>query len=477
MRLSFSLFLLAATPSLAEKLYDAIIIGGGVSGLSAAKALSEAGKSFIVLEARNRTSGRAHTVSLDNGGYVDVGGTFLGPTQDMALALVDELGIERIEIPDNGNNVLWYQGDRQLYPSTGPLGPLPPIGEDSLWQVFGAQTALNEMAAQIDVQNPWNHPDAKEWDAVSLKQWLDSLELNDSAMWMLEFMTRCLFSVEADELSLLYTVAYVAAGGNESTPGAFERLTGTTGGAQMWRMKNGAESIARGLTNRLGSRNIALNSPVTSVTKTKKGYDVKTKSGKTFKGAHVIVAMSPPLAARIRFTPPLPPARQAVQNLMRMGAVGKGIAVYDTPFWTEEGLTGQVLSDAGQGRVTYDLSSPQGEYGAIMAFMNADEMRDYIDKTDEEITEAIETNFVSYFGERARNATEWSVFVWNREEYSLGGPTAVAGPGIYSQYGAALKQAVGNIHFAGTESSDYWVGYMDGAIRAGYRAAAEVIGA
>jgi monoamine oxidase len=458
-----------------QGIYDAVIVGGGFSGLAAAKALSEAGKSFIVLEARNRTGGRVHTIPLDNGGWADVGGTFLGPTQDVVIALAEELGIELFEELDTGNNILYFGGERTLFETGGPLGPIPPLDDESLMTLFETQTAIDEMAAQIDIQNPWKSKKAKEWDALSLGDWLDSRTLTEKARFMVDTIMHSIFSVEPYEQSLLFTAAYVAAAGNETEVGTMERLIATTGGAQMWRVDGGAETISSRLADKIGRCNVSLSSPVDCIKKTRNGYDVKLKSGKVVRGRHVIVAMSPPVAALIKYDPPLPAAHRALQKKLRMGSLGKGIGVYDTPFWVADNLTGQALSDTGLGRVLYDQSARDGSYGAVMAFLEADELRKYLDSKYEDIAKVVEADFVNYFGEKSKDASQWVVFIWDHEKYSLGGPTAIAGPGIYTRYGPALKEPVGNIHFAGTEASDYWVGYMDGAVRAGYRAAAEVI--
>jgi monoamine oxidase len=64
---------------------------------------------------------------------------------------------------------------------------------------------------------------------------------------------------------------------------------------------------------------------------------------------------------------------------------------------------------------------------------------------------------------------------WTRERWSLGGPVAIAGVGTVYGYGSYIRQPFGRVHRAGTETATYWSGYMDGAVRAGERAAAEVL--
>ncbi|KAK8117581.1 uncharacterized protein PG998_005862 [Apiospora kogelbergensis] len=469
--------LLLAKSALAQT-YDAVIVGAGLSGLGAAKALSEAGKSFVVLEARDRVGGRVLNHPLKDGGYTEVGAEFIGETQDKVLALADELGLELYPEYNTGNNVLYHKEKRTTYDST----PIPPVDAISTTQVLTVIASLNALVMGVDVQNPWNSTFAKQWDKQTFDQWLKPFLLTKSARFLIQAAVETVFSVEPDELSLLYALSYVAAAGNETTKGSFDRLISIDdGGAQQWRVDGGTQLLAIRLAEKLG--NVRLSAPVRKIAKTDEAlYTVTLGDGSTVQGAHVVVAMSPPLARQIVYEPALPVARDQLTAQMRMGSIGKAIAVYDRAWWRDAehgGLTGQAVSDAGLARSTFDQSLRAGHtppVSALMTFLEADQMREYDNKTEAEITEQVGRDFVAYFGDGAASngVKEWVVQRWDLEEYSQGGPTAVAGPGVYTNHGPALRQRVGNLHFAGTESSDYWVGYMDGALRSGYRAAAEI---
>ncbi|KAK7990878.1 hypothetical protein PG990_015158 [Apiospora arundinis] len=474
----FPQLLLLAQSALAQT-YDAVVVGAGLSGLGAAKALSEAGKSFIVLEARDRVGGRVLNRALKDGGYTEVGAEFIGETQDKVLALARELGLELYPEYNTGESVLYHKGKRQTYASS----PVPPVDELSTTQVLTVIASLNALVLGVDVQNPWNSTLADHWDKKTFDEWLKPFLLTESARFLIQAAVETVFSVEPDEISLLYTLSYIAAAGNETTKGTFDRLISIdNGGAQQWRVDGGTQLLAIRLAEKLG--NVRLSAPVRKIAKTdESSYTVTLKDGSTVQGAHVVVAMSPPLARQITYEPALPAARDQLTAQMRMGSIGKAIAVYDSSWWrTAEagGLTGQAVSDTGLARSTFDQSLREGHnppVSALMTFLEAGQMREYDNKTEAEITAQVDRDFVTYFGARAGgdNVKEWVVQRWDLEEYSQGGPTAVAGPGIYTNYGPALRQRVGNLHFAGTESSDYWIGYMEGALRSGYRAAAEII--
>ncbi|XP_005359010.1 amine oxidase [flavin-containing] B, partial [Microtus ochrogaster] len=77
---------------------DVIVVGGGISGMAAAKLLHDSGLSVVVLEARDRVGGRTYTIRNKNVKYVDLGGSYVGPTQNRILRLAKELGLETYKV-------------------------------------------------------------------------------------------------------------------------------------------------------------------------------------------------------------------------------------------------------------------------------------------------------------------------------------------------------------------------------------------
>ncbi|CAD6922751.1 unnamed protein product [Tilletia controversa] len=471
--------LVAAVAGIRAATLDAIIIGGGFSGLSTAKTLAAAGKSYLVLEARSQTGGRVKNARLPGGGYTEVGGEFFGPTQDHSLALAKELGVALYPTYNTGKNVWYKNGYRGLSDAAGLFGSvIPAVDPISLVQLLSAQGDLDNMAKSINVAQPWNSSKAAEWDKKTLGSWLDSRGLTSAARAVLDTATTSIFSAEASEISLLYAVAYIASSGNATTPGTFERLTSTGEGAQMFRVVGGTEILATKLADKLGNQNIALKSPVQTVKKTSKGqYSVILQNGTAFTSKTVVVAMSPPVAGRINYEPPLTTQREQLCNRMVMGSIGKVIATYKEPFWRKAGLSGQAVSGSGTTRTTFDQSLNDGSVYALMGFVEADEMKRLDSASVDQITSEVGQDLVNYFGPQARNVTSWTVFKWDLEEFSRGGPVAYAAPGVLTQLGPALATPVGNIFFAGTESAQYWVGYISGALESGVRAAQQVIAA
>lgn len=376
---------------------------------------------------------------------------------------------------------MYYNGTITPYSSTG----LPPIDGAGFSDAIDTVVALGQMASVIDVNAPWKAPSAKTWDSQTFSSWLDSRNLSASAQSLLEVATTSVWSAEPGEMSLLYVLSYIASAGNATEPGQFLRLISTAGGAQDSRINGGTQLLAIKLAERIKKQKakIHFSTPVRRISLDEKAGQYSIYSDNSYKtvikAKKVVVAMSPPLAARIIYEPLLPASRDQLTQRMPMGAIGKAIAIYDTPFWRSANLSGQVVSvDAGTTtRATFDNSPANASYGAMMGFIETDEMRRLDTLTVDQCKSEVLKDFVTYFGSKAAKPTEFVLQRWDLEEFSRGGPVAWGPPGVLTKYGPALRKPFKGIHWAGTETSDYWVGYMDGALRSGERVAKEILSA
>ncbi|MGH2978763.1 MAG: flavin monoamine oxidase family protein [Solirubrobacterales bacterium] len=452
---------------------DVVVVGAGLAGLTAARRIAQAGRSVTVLEARDRVGGRVLTHSLGGGDYAELGGMFFGPTQDHIKALADEVGAGTFPTFNTGNNVFWANGRRLEYPNDTPFGTAPPdpvvAGDIAL-----AVTQLDEMSQDVPVDSPWSSSSAEEWDRQTLDTWLRE-HTSGSAEFMavVSAATEAIFGCEARDLSLLYTLFYIAASGNEDNPGTFERNFNTAGGAQESRFTGGAQTVPLRVASQLGKR-VLLGAPVRRIEQSTTGVTV-VSDAITVTGKRVIVAIPPTLAGRIHYEPPLPPLRDQLTQRMPHGTMMKFEAIYDTPFWRAKGLSGQVVSENGPVKVTFDTSPPDGGPGIMMGFIGGHEARVWQDRSAGERRDAALENLANYFGAEALDPRQVVEFNWSTEVWNRGCPVAVLAPGTLIDFGAALRTPVGRINWAGTETSTYWNGYMDGAVRSGERAAKEVL--
>jgi monoamine oxidase len=458
--------------STTPKKADVVIVGAGLAGLTAARAIARAGHSVVVLEARERVGGRTWNRPVAGGSYIDAGAEFVGPTQDRIKALANAVGVETFPTYNTGNNVYWKDGKRETYAATGPTGIAPP-DPAYLPDIVQIVQKLNSMAAEVDVEAPWQAKEALEWDSETFYTWLKANEANPDFMRLATSATQAIFGQEPRDLSLLYVVFYTAASGNEANTGTFERNFQTAGGAQEERFAGGSQQVSLRVAAELGS-SVVLNAPVQQITQTAKGVRVKA-TGASVSAKLAIVAIPPTLAGRISYEPLLPVLRDQLTQRAPMGSYAKVDAVYETPFWRAEGLTGQAVSVNGPVRVTFDSTPKEGSPGILLGFIGGTDARGWYGLQPQARKQAVLDNLADYFGEPARSPLEYIENDWAEERFSRGDPVAGLPPGVLLDFGTALRAPAGRIHWAGTETSDFWVGYMDGAVRSGERAAAEVL--
>ena len=455
---------------------DVVVVGGGISGLMTARSLAQKGKRVLVLEARDRVGGRTLNHRLKTGQVIESGGAFIGPTQDHIAALAAELKVPTFLEYNTGRSTYVSSGllsgllgQRQYYSGTVPPDPTILLDAATL------QTQFDNWAAQIDVNAPWAHPRAKEWDAMTVSDYIKRNSLNPAGIGnLIECWTQPGFGADASELSLLYVLHYLACSGNEKTKGTFERNSNTAGGAQERRFVGGSQLVSLRLAQQLGTR-VALDAAVTKIVQTSTHVDVTSTRG-TVRAAHVVVACPPPLVRKISWYPHLPAKRAALMNALNMGHLMKCDAVYSTPFWRKKNLNGFGISDHGATRAVFDNTPPEpGSPGVLLAFVGGSTWREYGTMTFANRRAAVLQGFADMFGSEALHPIDFVEHDWDHEPWTTGGPVAIYKPGVMTAYGSAIRTPFGRVHWAGTETSTYWTGYMDGAVRAGQRASAEIL--
>jgi monoamine oxidase len=463
----------AVRPRRHKRRVDAVVVGAGFAGLTAARKLRQAGRSVLVLEARNRVGGRALNKSIGGGEISERGGTFVGPTQDHILALAEEFGVEKFLTYNEGENVyINAAGQRSTYSDTGPLGTAPPdplLTPDIIQLVL----RLDQMSTQVPVDAPWASPHADDWDHQTLEGWIRANDINPQIRKLAPVATRPIFGAEPRDLSLLFTLFYIAASGNEQNPGTFERNFNTRDGAQMWHFHGGSQLIAIKMAKKLGDR-VVLGSPVRRIVQEDHGVTVHSRRF-LVRARRVIVAIPPTLAGRINYDPVLPPARDQLTQRVPQGTLMKVTAVYERPFWRDQGLTGTAASIPGAVNFCIDDSPRSGERGTVFGFIGGDNARHFMTKSRSERRKAVLGQFSNFFGPQALHPREYFESNWASQKWSRGCPVGIYGPGTLLGFGPAIREPVGRIHWAGTETSTYWNGYMDGAVRSGKRAAQEVL--
>jgi monoamine oxidase len=454
-----------ATASIAgpsERRADVVIVGAGLSGLMAARTLLAASVEPLILEARDRVGGRTWTRPASDGTLLDLGGQWIGPTQRRVLALAGELGVQTFKTYDTGNNIEYRRGERVTYSGAIPTHD-PIVSADAV----EAMLTLNMMATQVPLDAPWIASNALEWDAQTFDTWIRANARSDEARELMGLVIQAVFSVEARDVSLLHVLFYIHSAGN------LMDLVAITGGAQESRCVGGTQQLSEKMAAALGER-VILNAPVHTIAQDERGVRVEA-DGVTISAERAIIALPPTLAGRLRYRPALPGYRDQFTQRIPMGTVIKVQCLYERPFWREDGLTGQVTSDSGAVRITFDNTPPDGSPGILLGFIEGEEGRRWGRRSPEERRAEVLNCLARYFGEQARVPQEYVELSWAEEEYSRGCYAGFLPPGVLTSYGEALRAPIGRLHWAGTETATEWNGYMDGALQAGARAAREIL--
>jgi monoamine oxidase len=451
---------------------DVVVVGAGLSGLTAARHVEAAGRSAIVLEARSRVGGRTLNHPLGNGKVLELGGEWIGPTQDRLAALARELGVRTFKTYNDGSYLFYESGKLTPYSPTGPLGAIPPDITADL-QLEAVLQEVDRMALTVPLDAPWNAPNAYAWDGQTFETFKLQHTLGSGAANLLDLGIESVWACEPRDVSLLHVLFYVHSAGNAKTPGTFERLITTAGGAQDSRFVGGSQLISIRAANSLGNR-VILSQPVRRITQTRTGVSVET-DGHTVKGKAAIVTGPPSLTALIRYEPALPVMRAQLLQRFPQGSSIKVEAIYPKPFWRDQGLSGQVTSDTGPIKITFDNSPPDGSPGVLLGFVEGRDARVFGQLTASRRRAQAIACFVRYFGSRAARPRGYIEMNWAAEPWTRGCYVGYTPPGVLTDYGPWIRAPFGRIHWAGAETSDYWNGYMDGAIRSGERAAGEAL--
>jgi monoamine oxidase len=463
----------ATTATVSQLTADVVVVGAGLAGLTTARNLVAAGHGVVVLEARDRVGGRTLNHSIGTGHVAEAGGEFVGPTQDRIIALAKAVGVGTFDTFDEGKDVYRSGGVTLHYSDTGLLGTAPP-DPAVLLDIITLSQKIDQLAKGFPVATPWTAPNAASLDAMTLETWVRQHALNtDGILALLAPFMEALVGAEPRDVSMLFVLCYVAAAGDATASGTFERLFNVRGGAQQSRFVGGSQQVAIRVAAALGSR-VKLSTPVRSISQTTTGVTV-TSDQYVVTAKRVVVAVPPPVAERINYSPYLPTARDQLSQRSSMGALMKVEAVYPTPFWRSAKLTGQFLFAGGPIGYSFDNSPEDGTLGVLAGFVGGDQNLYWGAKSGADRKAAVLAQLADIFGDKRFLApTDYFEMDWTREQFSRGGPTAIFGPGVLTKLGHALREPVGLIHWAGTETSDYWQGYMDGAVRSGERVAAEV---
>ncbi|KAA9151113.1 FAD-dependent oxidoreductase [Microbacterium lushaniae] len=442
---------------------DVVVVGAGAAGLTAANDLRKAGLSVAVLEARDRVGGRLWTDVID-GAMLEIGGQWVSPDQDALIDTLAELGLETYSRHRDGDSV--YVGpDGAAVRFTGDVFPVSPDTE----RIIGEITErLDAMVAEIDPDRPWAHPKADEWDAVSWDAWLRAQTDDDEAVRNLAFATgSAMLTKPTHAFSLLQSLLMAASAGSYSNLVDADFILDK-------RVVGGLQQVPLLLAERLGD-DVLLGQAVRRLAWEEDGGVTAVTDDVTVRARFAILALAPVLYPRISFDPPLPRLQQQMHQHISMGFVIKVHAVYDRPFWREQGLSGTAFSPYELSHEAYDNSNHGDPRGTLVGFVSDRNADDLFRLSAAERKERILESLSHYYGPEAKNPVVYYESDWGAEEWTRGAYAASFDLGGLSRYGADLRTPVGPIHFACSDLAGAGYQHVDGAIRMGRLAAHAIV--
>jgi monoamine oxidase len=441
---------------------DVCVVGAGYAGLVAARRLTEAGLSVAVLEARDRVGGRIWTYRLSSDVPVDRGGAWLAPYHDAIFGLAGEVGVETYKTWVKGAHLLIGEGRTRRY-----TGLIPKISPLAVLSIALTQARLDRLAKRVPLDAPWTARRAAEWDARSVADYVEHTRIaSPIGRDLFEMAVGGLFATDLRDVSFLDLLMLVHG------HGSINHLFSIQGGSQENMVVGGAGEIAHRVAEALADA-VHLDTPVRSIAHGDDG--VRVEGGDLdVRARFAVVAIPPALIPAIAFAPALAADRLALYEHAPAGSETKTVLVYDEPFWRADGFSGQTSEPGSVAEVTLDATPATGTPGVIAAFSfgAVAERAHALPRAERE--RAVVDAMAQRLGARAASPADVVQTNWWTEEWTRGCSMSHFGPGILTRYGRLLREPEGRLHWAGTETSVISHGAIDGAVRSGERAAAEI---
>lgn len=446
--------------------YDVIVVGAGVTGLTAAWRLAQAGQDVLVLEARDRVGGRLRTEAHGAAGQeadFEIGGQWVSPDQDALIGLLGELGLPTYER---------YRMGESLYVDRAGVrhrfGADLPLAEPTRAAVAQLTKTLDELAAEMDPDRPWDLDDAAHLDSDSFRAWLErQCDDPDAVDTVALYIGPAMLTKPAHAFSALQAVHMAASAGSFSNLVDADFILDR-------RVVGGLQRVPLALAGRLGNR-VRLGQDVSLIEWDEDGAVVHV-GDELYAARRLVLAVPPTLVSRIRFVPELPAEHRIAREHQSFGLVIKVQAQYATPFWRAEGLSGTGFAPYELVHEVYD-NTPEGEERGTLVGFVSDVRADAAGRLDDtERRRRVLASIATYFGDAALEPLTYVESDWQHQELTGGAYGTSFDLGGLTRYGHVLRQPLGPIEFGSSDVAGLGFQHVDGAVRVGEQLAQRLLG-
>jgi monoamine oxidase len=467
-----------------------VIVGSGIAGLGCAHRLwARHGIKAEVYEFNSVPGGRIRTLRgyFDDGQIVEEHGEFINTEHTATLGLARRFGLTL----DNTDKYRpGTHPGRETMRFHGKKWPQAALNRD--WHDWGWK--LFHHAAFVTA--PWpqtyktSNPGGRRFDQMSVTEWIDTYIPGGVAS---DFGAVCL-AATADEfggpadgtsaLNLVYLLGLDASTGSGAQPHKVPQLAGAD---EKWHIHGGNDQLITGILARLPAGVLHLGERLVAIRPRAGGYSCCFESAGRIREVtadHVVLAIPFTLLRTVDLSRvPIAPRHATAIKAEPLGSNSKFFLQFSSRVWNAEGVTGNCFDD-GVVQGGWDATSYQpGKTGILAALPGGESalawgrrygLTSHSGRPPENMINAYLRGFDALFPHVAPAFNGRSYFVWSPGDPHIRGAYSYLAVGQYAAFNGIQGQREGNLHFAGEQTSLNYQGYIEGALRSGYRCATEV---
>jgi monoamine oxidase len=425
-----------------------IVVGAGLAGLAAARALETAGASVTLLEARDRVGGRIRTIrEFGHRQHAEAGADLIEEAQSEVFTLARELRLTPVQILRKGWGFYGSNrgGRRRMTSAPGMF-----------------RQAAERLRPEIEdyklAGRRWDSAVAAGIARQSVADWLQRVNAEAGVAAAMRGL-RGFFLADPQDLSLLPVVDQFASGG-------------TPGEGRMFRLAGGNDQLPERIAADLRAT-VRLNAIVRRIVRTRRSVRITfEKRGRHQITADYAVITLPASALRdLEFEPPLPEPQWKANTSLKYGAATRVLLQFATRFWRKPTRPSAYGSDQPTGAV-WDANEEQGGRAGILTLLAGGRASAVLQAIANDAGIHGIVDRLEWLGTPSA-LTAATMVTWENDPWCQGG-YAVFDPGFDPGLRRWLRRPAGRLVFAGEHTSIQWQGFMNGAIESGRRAAAEL---